>query len=203
MNAKNLLRDPNSLVNPFQYVAGTQALLWGLLFMLASAVLSWINHYWQDGLIDLHFGEQGKLWQHVSMVLLNWLSLLIILFPIAIWLSDSKIRLIDMAGTLALARFPVFIAVFTGFPGSLIRVGEYVMYNYTGKGEQVVLQSYDFPLSITLGFLILLMMVWMITLSYKAYRISANLKGKRAGISFTIGFIAAYALSKWMVWLIT
>jgi hypothetical protein len=202
MNTNNLLRDPRSLVNPFRYMAGTQALLWGLMFMVASSFIGWINNYWQDGLIDLHAGSQGAFWQHLALVIFNWLSLLIVLFPLALWLSDSKIRFIDMAGTLALARFPMFLAVFTGFSTSMTRVGEYMMYSYLNKGEPVELRSFDLPLTITLGFLILLMVVWMVTLNYQAYKVSANLRGTQAGVSFTIGFIAAYALSKWMVWLI-
>jgi ABC-type proline/glycine betaine transport system permease subunit len=196
MNRPSLFRDSRSIINPFRYIAGEQALVWGLLFMIISALIGWVNQYWQDGLIDLHFRDPGSVWQHLAMVLINWLCALIILYPLGIMLTHSKIRFIDMAGTLALARFPMVLAVLTGFSGSMTRTAEYVMYEYLKAGQPVELKSYDLILTIFQGLFILLMMVWMIALHYQAFKISANIKGNRAGVSFAAGILVAYALSK-------
>jgi hypothetical protein len=43
----------------------------------------------------------------------------------------------------------------------------------------------------------------MVVLMYNGYKVSANLSGTRAGVSFTVGFILAYAISKISIILIT
>jgi hypothetical protein len=45
--------------------------------------------------------------------------------------------------------------------------------------------------------------IWMVVLMYNGYKVSANLSGTRAGVSFTVGFLLAYAISKISIILIT
>lgn len=193
---ENLFKNPKSFYNPFIYIAGSQALLLGLFVIILTGLLGWLSHTWLDGLLDLHYGPQGSLWVHIALGITNWLSMVLVLTPLALWLSPSKVRILDIAGTQALARFPMLLAIFTGFVNAPERVGQWAMYTFMQTGEPVVLSSWDWLLAGLAILIILLTIVWMVALMYNAWKVSANLKGTRAGISFTIGILVAYILSK-------
>ena len=199
---KKLLQDKKSLWNPFVYIAGERALLLGLGIITLSAFIGYLNNAWLDGILDLHFGPAAPFYWHLGMGLINWLSVLIILAPLAYILSDTRIRFVDLAGTMALARFPMLIAVLTGFFKAPVRVSQDVLYNYLAIGEPVNVTIFDYILTLVLVTVMILMIIWQVALLFNAYKLCANLKGSRAGISFTVGFIAAYILSKVLIaWL--
>ncbi len=193
---EKLLKDRKSIYNPFIYVAGEKALAAGLVIIVASAFVGYLNNTWLDGVLDMHYGPRAPFYWHLFMGLVNWLLLLIILTPLAYTLSRSRIRFVDLAGTLALARFPMLIAIITGFLNAPDRVAQHLMYVYLEVGDPVPVSIFDFIITIIAGTLVLLMIVWMVALMYNGYRWSANLRGTRSGISFTVGFVVAYVLSK-------
>ncbi len=193
---KQLFSDKRSIYNPFVYVAGETALIAGLLIMVLTAWLGYLNNTWQDGILDMHYGPEGSFPTHLLMTLGNWLSAVIILAPLAFILTGSKIRLVDIAGTLALARFPMLIAVLTSFSEAPKVFSNYLLYQYLEKGEPVNISNLQIIVAVLILILVLLMIVWMVVLMYNAYKFSANIKGNKAGISFTIGFLAAYIISK-------
>jgi hypothetical protein len=193
---KKLFKDIKSFFNPFLYIAGWDALFTGLVLMALAAFLGYITNYWQDGLIDLHLGPEGPFWLHLAMTLTNWLLVVIILTPLAFWLSDSKIRFLDLAGTLALARFPIIFAMLPGFSTVPDKLANFMMYTFLGQGEPVEVSPLDITIAIVFGILVILCLIWMVALHYNAYRMSANLSGKKGGISFAAGYVVAYVLSK-------
>lgn len=193
---KNVFKDKRSFFNPFHYIAGWDALLLGLGMMALAAFLGYITNYWQDGLIDLHIGPEGPFWLHMAMAVTNWLLVVIILTPLAFWLSDSKIRFLDLAGTLALARYPMILAMLPGFSTIPVKLADYMMYTFVGQGKPVDISPLDITLAVVFGIVVILCLIWMVALHYHAYRMSANLSGKKAGISFAAGYVVAYVLSK-------
>ena len=193
---ENLLKNPKSFYNPFIYIAGSKALFLGLFVIVLTGLLGWLSHTWLDGLIDLHHGPQGSLWVHIALGITNWLSMVLVLTPLASWLSPSKVRILDIAGTQALARLPMLIAILTGFLNAPERVGQWAMFTFLQTGDPVVLTPWDWLLASLAILIILLTIVWMVALMFNAWKVSANLKGTRAGISFTIGILVAYILSK-------
>ncbi len=193
---KNLFTDKKSIFNPFSYIAGTQALLYGLALIILTALLGWGSNTWLDGLIDLHYGPAGPFWLHLAIGFTNWLSMVIVLTPMAMILSTSKVRAIDMAGTQALARAPMLIATATGFLSAPHKVGQWAVYTFLGEGEPVELAGHHIIIAALTILIIVLMVIWMVALMYNAYKVSANIKGMRAGVSFTAGILIAYVISK-------
>lgn len=47
---------------------------------------------------------------------------------------------------------------------------------------------------------ILVMLVWMVAMMYRAYAVSCNLKGAKAIISFIVALLIAEAVSKLALW---
>lgn len=171
------------LFNPFVSIAGWQALSLGLLLMLVTLVIASFSHTNYDGAIDAHFGFPSKIIIYVFEQLNAWLSTTIVFFAVGFILSKSKIRILDVAGTLALARAPMLFAAIIGFVPTL----HHVNLNH-----------------ITASFLILsliaiLFSIWMIALMYRAFTISCNLKGSKAIAGFVVSVIIAEILSKLVI----
>ncbi len=199
---KRLLSDRKSIYNPFKYIAGERALLLGAGIILLSALAGYYSNTWLDGILDMHYGPEAPFHWHLAMGLINWLSLLIVLAPLAYILTDTKIRLVDLAGTFAMARLPMLIAVLTGFFNAPARVSRHIIYIYLEAGEPVELSVMDYGLTVLLLIVVLIMIIWQVALLFNAYKLCANLKQNRAAISFTAGFVIAYVVSKLLIaWL--
>lgn len=193
---KTLFSDKRSIFNPFLYIAGTNALLSGVVIIALTALLGWGSNTWLDGLIDLHYGPSGPFWLHLTIGFTNWLSMVMVLTPMAMILSPSKVRIIDIAGTQALARIPMLFATATGFLSAPQLVGQWAVYTFLGEGEPVELAGHHIIVAALTILIIVLMVIWMVVLMYNAYKVSANIKGTRAGVSFTAAILIAYAISK-------
>lgn len=190
------------LFNPFEFIAGTKALFIGLCVILITGLISYFCNIHIDGVIDMHFGAQAPLYIHLIEGLIDWLCLSIILYLAGVVLSATKIRMIDVFGTLALARWPMIINVLFGFFVSGERVGNFLLYKFLKQGEAVVLKGHEMPVFIIFSILSLLFIIWMIALFWKAYTVSCNLKGPKAVISFIIGLLLAEVFSKFILTLI-
>lgn len=184
------------LINPFYFIAGTRALIFGIVIMVLTALMAYFSNTWFDGVLDAHYGAPASFMGHLILLLAGLLSLWIVFLPMAKILSGSRIRLVDIAGTIALARFPLFVIAFTGFSNIIPKFNQYVAWMIGKQLQPVLFTGFEI---VHIGFLFLivfLMIVWMVSLLYNAYRLSANLKGSRAGISFVFGILIAEVISK-------
>jgi len=176
------------LFNPFQYLAGMRALLIGWAIILVTAVIAFFSHAHFDGAIDIHFGASSSFISYFLEPLIDWTCLIVTMYVLGRVASDSSIRFIDIAGTMSLARWPLFPVAFLGFiPTPVI----------DPKASLDVLVSQVLsPAVITQGLLTLPFIVWFIALLYNAFSVSTNLKGSKAVWSFIGGLIIAEVISK-------
>lgn len=173
------------LFTPFEYVAGSKALLIGVAVMAATAIIGYYSETHFDGVLDTHTGAITPIAYYFIEQLVNWACLTLLFFTAGKLFSRSSIRLVDVAGTMALARWPGYIAAIAGF-GLDVPV--------TNIPERI-LQSLTPPmiacLLVTMACTIL-----MVALYYNAWRISCNMKdGKGVGI-FIVTLILAEVASK-------
>jgi hypothetical protein len=173
----------NTLFNPFLRIAGTKALLIGLTLLLCSSVIAYYSRCHFDGAIDAHIGAITPMWFYPTESLIDWAILLLSFYTAGLICSTSNIRFIDIAGTIALARWPmIFVALLAFAP---------------------IPQPQDIhnisPSIIVLGFGILIFTIWMITLMYNAYSISCNIKGNKAIVSFIAAIVFAEIISKLII----
>jgi len=210
MNWKN---DKTVWYNPFTYIAGGRALLAGLLILLLASAIGTLSGIWFPGVLDIKLTYYGSFAIHFGTSLLVWFISVVVLYVTALLLSPSRVRLLDMAGTLALARAPLLLGAFTGFFGSIKKATDYWLYfaaeklhgimpvEMTETVSPVVMHPWDWTVAITLMLVIIAVVIWMVALMFHAYRVSANLKGVRAGLSFGIGLFVAQIISNILVFI--
>ncbi len=185
------------MYNPFVRFAGVPALAFGFLFLIAGALLAGFCNARFDGAIDLHFGHSVGFILPLTDQLLAWGSLVVVFYALSLALG-ARPRLIDMAGTMALARLPYAIA-------PLINVGGHIS-NVTDKLSSMDPQHPVLPVSggelvvfILLSIITVLLLVWLIALYFNAYKVCSNFKGNKLVISFIVGLVAAEALSFYLI----
>lgn len=168
------------LFNPFRYVAGARALIYGWAAMLLTSVVAWLSGVHFDGVIDAHIGRRGSWGMYAVEGVIDWLAVTLVFYASGRMLSSSAIRLIDVAGTMALARYPMFFAAWVGF----LPVSEVKSLSDIGPVFWVVTAVF------------IVTSIWMIALMFNAFRVSCNVKGGQAVGGFIAGLLIAEVLSK-------
>lgn len=179
------------LFNPFRHIAGCRSLLWGILILLATAVVGFFSHTHFPDLISVKVGVHFPLSYFILQSLINWLVFSVILYVLALIFSPSSVRIIDIFGTQSMARFPYLIAAFFNFSSSMDKFGQYIQWSTMHVGNEVSMSTFEMIVAVTLLILTLLLTIWMIVLMVNAYRVSANLKGTKLTVVFLIAFIVS------------
>ena len=166
------------LINPFERIAGWQALLVGFAAMALTAVIGAINNIAFDGVIDVHAAEALSFSASFLMQAVNFLSVFLTMWLAGVCFSKTKLRAIDVAGTMALARTPMLLPAIICFlpvaPDSV----------------------FDIPRLAVFILVCMPFIVWMIALMYNGYIVSCHLKGVRAVVSFIGALFVAEVASK-------
>ena len=183
------------LFNPFVYIAGAKALAIGGVIMVVSSVIVSTHNGHFDGAMDVHFGAKTNLLQAICEPLVSWLSLVLALYLFGRIASESAIRFIDVAGTTALARWPMLPISLLGL------IPQPDMPEPNKMTLEAIMKIATSPGVIIEGLLSLPLIVWFIALLYNAYSVSANLKGSKAVWSFIGGLVAAEIVSKVVLYL--
>lgn len=174
----------NLLINPFTKIAGFPSLIWGLSIIILSAFLASFNNIHFDGVLDIHLGLDAKWYYFILEVVIDWLCISILFYIMSIALSKSSIRIIDIFGTQALARFPYLLVSLVGFLPYL---------------KDLSIGTLPFILFAIFSVLIL---IWYLVLAFNALKIAANLQGSKLIISFISGVILAEIASKYLIYIV-
>ena len=173
------------LINPFERIAGWQALFCGFAAMAGTAVVSKINNVAFDGVLDVHSGATFSFSASFAMQVINFLALFLAMWLAGVCFSKTRLRAIDVAGTMSLARAPMLLLAIVCFlpitPESL----------------------FDIPRLVIFIFFYLFFIVWMIALMYNAYAVSCHLKGRRAVVTFIGALLVAEIISKTIIILLS
>ena len=166
------------IYNPFEIIAGWEALVIGVVVMALTAIFGTINHIVFNGVVDVNIGASLSFTASFAMQAVNFLIVFFIFWLAGVCFSKSKTRAIDVAGTMALARVPLLFFTLLCF---LPIVPENI-FDFTGTVIFVI---------ICIPFI-----VWMVALMYNAYTVSFHLKGSRAVLSFIGALLIAEIISK-------
>jgi hypothetical protein len=185
------------LFRPFRFIAGKESLFIGLAVLALLFVLGYWSNTHFDGVLDAHYAcltEKFQPWVHAVYQLVAWFSLVVVLFPMGRMLSSSSVRLIDVAGTLAMARFPLLLLALLGFNPDI----HICMDGINPFDTEAVMSVLGDKIGTIMwtGLFSMLVIVWYIVVLYNAYSVSTNLKGARGGWSFVIGLIIGEIVSK-------
>ncbi|MCF7803741.1 MAG: hypothetical protein K9N46_00380 [Candidatus Marinimicrobia bacterium] len=185
------------LINPFRFIAGFRALAAGVLVILVTAVLAYFSNTHFPDILSVKISGDLPFWFLVSQGAGNWFIVSVVLYLTAVIASPSSVRLVDIFGTQALARFPYLPAAGIGFFGSVEKFGQYVLWENLGMGDgPVAMAGWEMGFAILLMMLTILLSIWLVALMYNAFKISANLKGAKSGGLFILGFIVSIVLTR-------
>ena len=168
-------------INPFERIAGWMALFIGLAAMALTAVFGTINHVAFDGVLDVHSWTKSSFSESFAMQAIDFLALFLTKWIVGVCFSKSKPRVIDVAGTMALARAPMLPLTLICFL------------------PIVPVSVYDFPRVIIFTLICLFFVIWMVALMYNAWVVSCHLKGARAVVSFIFSLLVAEIVSKVLI----
>ena len=163
------------LFNPFHFLAGGQALAWGLACIALTAWLGGIFDFRFTGVISFQRTAPAPLWHAIAQGLMAWAIPSVLLYIGGRLISRSRVRPIDVFGTQALARVPgLLIALivvsppFRDLTTSLIAQG----ISHLSIAQLALLTS--------VAIVLILLLVWMVFLMYRAFAVSCNVAGGRA-----------------------
>lgn len=189
------------IFNPFIHIAGMQAFLFGLIIAVLSMALGFIFNARFDGVIDLHYNEAVSI-QEVIFDQLNILISVTLCFFIAGKIfAKNNVRLIDILGTSAFARFPFLVLPLFNINQKMWLISEKMIQSMLTNPESIGLETADIVFLIISSFVSLLAIIWYITLLFNAYKVSTNLKSGKLIGSFIGALLLAEIISKINVYL--
>ena len=186
------------IVNPFILIAGGQALIWGFLGLIVSTLLCWISGYHYHGL--LHFGPAPNpaWWCYLAEHLIVWLIPALLFYLGGLFLSHSRIRVIDVLGTVLFAQLPLLGMNLISLLPAMRMMSQM---NMNMSPEEMLAQPY-FILAMILTLLglpfLILTLIWM----FNALKVSCNLKQWKLWTVALIGIIGGDVLCRFLIgWL--
>ncbi|MCA6007854.1 hypothetical protein [Bacteroides thetaiotaomicron] len=186
------------IVNPFIRIAGGQALIWGFLGLIVSTLLCWISGYHYHGL--LHFGPAPNpaWWCYLAEHLIVWLIPALLFYLGGLFLSHSRIRVIDVLGTVLFAQLPLLGMNLISLLPAMRMMSQM---NMNMSPEEMLAQPY-FILAMILTLLglpfLILTLIWM----FNALKVSCNLKQWKLWTVAFIGIIGGDVLCRFLIgWL--
>ncbi len=205
MNTTNTLNTQNKsvtlLFNPSVYLAGAEALALGLAAILLTGLIGWLGNTHFDGVLDAHLGGQAPLWVFMVEGILDWLCLAVVLLVLGKIISRTEFRAVDVLGTQAFARWPALLIGLILLPKEFQRImNELVRQLNLGGVPKISVIDGFVVAAVVVALLVLL--CWMVTLMYRAFSISCNVKGGKAIGTFIVGVLLAEIISKICVGLV-
>jgi hypothetical protein len=184
------------LWNPFERIAGLKALFFGMVLMLVGAVMAVICNARFDGVLDLHFATGESNLKPFTDQLFNWVILTLV-FYLAALVSGARPRLVDIAGTFALARAPFTLLPLINVSGFISDISVRLM--SMEKRQEFPLSTGETVPFVALICLVLLAAIWLVVLYFKAYKTCSNLKGGKLTLSFISALIISEIISVYVI----
>lgn len=200
---KNKSRILTWCFQPFQFIAGSKALLAGILVMLLLSVLGYTGNTHFNGVIGMQFVPPSYSMPyivHICYQAIALISMTLSFYITARIVSKSSVRLIDIAGTMSLSQFP---HILFGLLGLIPAVHpDFGDINTTNMAELMSFLQSNIVMMVIIGIITVIILVWSVALKYNAYSVSGNIKGIVGGVSFAVALIASEILSKILIYFI-
>lgn len=187
------------LINPYERLAGYTSLWMGILIGLGSIVPAYFFNARFDGVLDLHFVSHVTWYKIIVDQLVNMFCLMVVFSIAGLLVKGNSFRVIDVCGTVVFSRFPMILAPFLNATGGFI-VLQNSMIKQTGLAG---LDTMNVVFLVVSTIVLLFLVVWYVTLLYHAYKVSTNVKGWQAIVSFIVAILVAEVFSKVLIYQFT
>lgn len=194
------------LFNPFPRIGGAAALGFGLAAMVLAALIGAAQGLHFDGVLDAHLGPRVAWWLFVAEGLINWLSLAAALLVAGRMIKTPPIRVLDLFGTQALARWPALLTALACLAPGFHRYSEALIRSLAGLQPGQVPQLPAVGMDAVVFFLVtmfgLACTVWMVALMWQSFSHCCHARGGKAVAAFIIALLFAEGLSKTLIGLL-
>ena len=180
------------LKNPFRYLSLRQAICWGIVAMILTAVFCWQVGLRMTSITQVNYAG-GALWKATVGQLVVWLLFSVILYVVGVMLSHSKIRFWDVASFNLFARIPFDLTLLIFAIPTVRSVMGLAM-----DGNMARVMEYANVLMVV-GVVSALLSVWYFYWSYKAFAESTNVKNGKGVLAFILSFVVAYLVSGYLL----
>lgn len=173
------------ILNPFEYLSTGRAFAWGLVGTVFSVVLLTVIRCPIDG-------DVSKVVAILAPNLFLWLPLSLLLYVVALFLSPSRIRAVDIFATNLFAMLPTVVSL-----GVLSLVSTWLA-GFVCDPRSVC----DVLLKAAYSLIVILLsmsMVWSMVWGCFAYNVSANIKGIRSIVIFVICYVFVSVVDQLMI----
>lgn len=175
----------NKILNPFEYLSTGKALGWGLAGAVFSIILLTIAGWPIDG-------DLSEIVTILSSNLLLWLPLSTLLYLVALCLSPSRIRAVDIFASNLFAMLPTMVGL-----GIMSLLSGWL------NGIDCDPRSVGGVLQQAVNYLIIILlsvsMVWSMVWGCFAYFVSANMKGIRSVVTFVICYVLVSVVNQLLI----
>ncbi len=182
------------LFNPFVRIGGEQALALGLIVIVVSGFAAAAGGVHFDGLLDFHPGYSVSFRVAVVEGVVNWSVISVLLVLVSLLVAPRTVRLVDVAGTQALARFPTLLAALACVPPAVRRAHE-EMAAALAEGRVAIPTG----AAAAAGLFGSVCVIWMVWLMWKAFSVSCNQRGGRAVAVFAAAVVAGEVATKFLL----
>lgn len=182
------------LFNPFHYIAGGTTLIIGMALLVITAIWAPFIGITFDGALHLNIVSGG-----VINELMRQLVIITVMtgsfWVAAKFLSDAKFRLIDLASTQMVARWPIQFFGLIIYSLPVVKNAFAEMYTKTPEGMQVNLNGSHVGVVSISSLAGLIFAAWTVALMYKSFSVSCNSSGGSAIKTFSVMLIIGHFLS--------
>lgn len=178
----------NKLLNPFRYLPLRQAICWGIVALILSAIFCWQVGLRMTSLTQVNYAG-GSLARATAQQIVVWALFAVVLYVAALIFSRSKVRFWDVAAFNLFARIPFDLTLLI-FAIPMVRSVMGLMMD----GSIATAMEYMNLLTVV-GLVATFFSVWYFYWSYKAFSEATNIKNGRGVAIFTLCFILTYILS--------
>ena len=161
----------NLLFNPFARIAGYSALGWGFLGIVLATLLSYSTGLHYHGLLHFGWAPNPAWWCFAVEHLVIWLIPAILFYLGGLLLSRSRIRIVDVLGTVAFAQLPFIIMNLFYFIPSLRFMTQL---DPNALSIQELLAQPEFIKGVWFSLFSLIFFVWVLIWMFHALRVSSN-----------------------------
>jgi hypothetical protein len=191
--ASKLTRYFSLLVNPFQKVAGLEAMAIGLTLLLVMSWLALQSQVHFPGLFDLQLnkvdGSKSVKLSYLIILYQNVVSVSLLAMSYFLSAKFYKVRGLrfqDFLGTVLLSRYPYFIATFVF----------YLLFNHLGLTFSV--ENIDPGITAIVSIVAIVALVWQSLTYFFSFKESSGLSGKSLWKPFLLTMVSVEILSAFL-----
>lgn len=179
----------NLLINPFTKIAGWKAFVIGSLVLSTIVFVGYVNDICFPGTISIKYSSELTLTSATLQQMISLLPMILLVYLSGL-LFSKNVRFQDALGTITLARFPYIFVALSGFFTGYISEDTLVK-SILDKTFRI---QDHFGLLI-FSFICLIFSIWVVILSYNAFKVSTNIKGAKSIVIFIVIAVLSEAIS--------